>query len=673
MTDYRSFFRVLCSVVVLSASASASLMVNQAGYLPRGQKLFFSTAAADSFRIVDAASGDAVYSGRLSVSKLNDAATGMNLYKGDFSALQKAGTYRVMLSSSSDASFPFTIADTVYEPVFRKALKGFYYQRCGVALPAVSAGAYARAACHLSDGVFHATAESTGTRAAAGGWHDAGDFGKYVVNAGVTAGTLLLSYELFPSRFAADDLGIPESGNGVPDLLDEVRYELAWMLKMQHSTGGVFCKLTRAQFEGFVMPSADNTTRYIYQISSAATGDFAAVCARASRVYRAFDPAFADTCLAAARRAWTYLKAHPAIVPTGGFKNPSGTATGEYGDSNDLDERLWAAAELFAATGESQFHTYYSVNYNSGALVAQTMSWGNVRTMAHLAYLYAPQAMGSAAVKTELRQSMTDYAAALVSQAGAEGFRVAIHPGEYAWGSNSEVLNRSIVLILASRESASPSMLGAAQSQLDYILGANAHNLSFVTGVGAHHVMTPHHRTSASDGVTEPVPGLLAGGPDQWRDDAVLQSKFTSSTPPALIYADNQDSYASNEIAINWNAPLVFAAGYFAGEGNATGLNEGVRGDVVPEHFMLEQNYPNPFNPSTSIAFTLAEPSIVSLNVFDSAGRRVASLAGGELAIGTHRVTLDGSRLSSGVYFYRLFAQHEGVVVSETKRAVLMK
>ncbi|HLP18332.1 MAG TPA: glycoside hydrolase family 9 protein [Bacteroidota bacterium] len=673
----------ICIVVAMLSPAllCASVMVNQAGYLPAGDKTFFTTTQADSFRVHDASTGEVQFAGKLTVSRLNDPATGLNVYKGDFSALTRPGTYYVLIPNTHplDESVNFTIAPDVYLPLYNMSLKGFYLQRCGQSIPPLFGGVYARSGCHSNDGTFHSTAEGTGYMAAVGGWHDAGDYGKYIVNAGVTVGTLLMAYELFPTRFAADDLKILGSGNSVPDILDETRFELEWMLKMQQaSSGGVFSKLTREKFEGFVMPSADNSvTRYIYQIATTATGDFAAVMARASRVYRAFDPAFADTCLAASRRAWAYLQAHPTIVPTGGFKNPIGTETGEYGDANDSDERLWAASELFSATGESAFGSYYALNYSKSSLISQTMGWGNVRTMAHLAYYYAQQPTANAAIKAALKQSLLDYANAIVTQANAEGFKVAIKPGEYVWGSNSEVLNRGLLLILASRESGgTPAMLSAAQSQLNYILGANAHNLSFVTGVGARHVMNPHHRPSASDGVTEPVPGLVAGGPDQNRSDATLKSRFTTSTPPALIYADVMDSYASNEIAINWNAPLVFVAGYFAAEGQSVsgvGSRDGSRSDVMPDGYRLEQNHPNPFNPSTVITVTIPERSRVVVDIFDTTGRRVAGLLNGELSAGTHDVAFDATGLPSGVYLYRMTARTGATVYTQTKRALLVK
>jgi endoglucanase len=661
-----SFLAALLS----TSEAPASVMVNQAGYLPGAQKVFFSTSSADSFFVTESPSGVIVFSGKMSVSRANDPATGMTVYKGEFSSLKRSGLYVVLLSSS-DMSSVFSIADTVFRSVYAKAVRGFYYQRCGQDLPAAYAGIYARAQCHTVDGFFHASTDTSGFMDVRGGWHDAGDYGKYIVNAGVTVGTLLMSYELFPTRFNSDVLGIPESGNGVPDLLDEARYELAWMLKMQHPGGGVYFKVTHPQFEGFLMPAADAGSRNIYQLSSTATGDFAAVMARASRVYRVFDKQFSDSCLAAARLAWGYLQSHASIVPTGGFKNPSGTATGEYGDGSDSDERLWAAAELFAATGESQFSSYYAFNYGTGALLSQTMGWANVRSMAHLAYLYTQQPSASSLIKSALRQSLVSYGATLVTAIGGEGFSVAIKPGQYYWGSNSEVLNRAILLILASREDNNTAMAAAALSQLNYILGMNAHNLSFVTGVGARHMMNPHHRPSASDGITEPVPGLLAGGPNQNRDDDALKAKFTASTPPALVYLDDVNSYASNEIAINWNAPLVFVAGYFASDGTVAGAPAAK--DPLPTGYRMDQNYPNPFNPSTTISFALPAQSLVSVDVFDTAGRRVAAVVHAELPAGYHTAAFDARALSSGVYLYRLTAKNGGSVFTDTKRLVVIK
>jgi endoglucanase len=663
---HRWLFLIIALCFGLIRPVLSSVMVNQAGYLVNSQKIFFTTTPADSFYLIEKNSNGTSFSGRITLAKTNDPATGLNVYKGDFSSFKKPGTYFISILPSEN-SYEFSISDTVFHSIFYSSLKGFYFQRCSQSLDASFAGIYTRLGCHGNDGTYHSTSDSTGFRSVNGGWHDAGDYGKYIVNAGVTVGTLLMAYELFPTRFANDDLGILESGNSVPDILDEVRYELNWMLKMQHSNGGVYFKVTREQFEGFVMPSTDSGTRYIYQISSTATGDFAAVFARAARVYKSFDQKFSDSCLAVSRRAWIYLESHASIVPVGGFKNPPGTATGEYGDGNDSDERLWAAAELFSTTGEAQFNSYYTTRYATGALITQPMSWQDVRTMAHLAYLYTQQASAGNVTKIALRQSLLDYAAALVSSINSDGFSVAISKSEYYWGSNSSILNKAILLIFASRESKDQLMLNAALAQLNYILGNNAHNISFVTGIGTHHVLHPHHRPSSSDGIVEPVPGLLAGGPEQGRSDPVLQAKFSSSTPPALIYIDEEGSYASNEIAINWNAPLVFVAGYFASEGLSTGI--GQRGNKIPNDFQLQQNYPNPFNPNTTISFQLPTNDHVLLTVFDILGNNISTLVNEMKYPGTYSIKFDAKDLSSGLYFYNMQVGN----FFETKKMTLLK
>lgn len=645
----------LLSLIASTAPGARLVAVDQAGYPTLARKEAIITAFADSFHVVAAGSRSVVFRGIVEMASLGDPATGLELYKADFTTFTQPGSYLVR-TSAGDTSAHFTIGDAVYASVARAALKGFYFQRCGTALLPAHAGLWNHPACHTAtDAFFHASAESTGYALSVGGWHDAGDYGKYIVNAGVTVGTLLLAYEVVPASFAYDDLGIPESGNGVPDILDEVRYELNWMLSMQAAGGGVFFKITKPQFEGFIMPQNDTGFRSIYRISSTATGDFAAVMARAARMYRAFDTTFANRCLAAAAKAWEYLVAHPSIVPTNGFTNPPGTATGEYGDGNDSDERLWAAAELYLARGDAGTHAYFRTNYATGGIINNEMAWPDVRALAQVAYMRGTIAGIDVPTQQNIRTSLTNYCGAILTLRDNSGFRTALSPGGYNWGCNSSLLNKA-VLLLVGRVSGGPAEWeAAALEQLHYVLGTNAHALSFVTGIGERSVMNPHHRPSASDGVNAPVPGLIAGGPNRnITQDPVLQSHFTASTPPALCYIDDLGSYASNEIAINWNAPLVFVAGYFARQ---QGGPSGVHGSgTIPRDIRLDQNYPNPFNGSTVIPFTLPRAMDVDLVILDILGRQVARIALGTLSAGDHHTVWDGAggRVSSGQYFYTL-------------------
>lgn len=665
MTSCIRYCRIVALLLAIAFPAAGQVLIDQLGYRPSAPKFAFVHSAADSFVVEEAASGAVVLRGALNLWKSADPATGWNIRRGDLTSVTTPGRYRVRTDLSA-VSPEFIVSDTVFDRVHRAALKGFYYQRCGVSLPFAHAGWYLHGYCHTGDATFHATAESSGTINAVGGWHDAGDYGKYVVNAGITVGTLLLAYDLYPDRFSSDNVGIPESGNGVPDLLDEVRFELEWMLKMQAGNGGVFTKLTKTSFESFVMPQNDPGTRYVYQISSTATGDFAAVMARASATFLPHDATFSTACRQAAERAWTFLASHPSIVPAGGFVNPSGTSTGGYGDADDRDERLWAAAELFAATGGADYDLYYVLNASSRGLFSSSLAWPFVTDLAHIAYMTSDRQRDDGLV-SQLRSSLTTVADALVSRRAASGLHLTVVPGEFVWGSNSVALNHALLLLVAAREVGTNAYRDAAEDQLHYVLGVNPHAMTFVTGIGTQRPMAPHHRPSASDGVAEPVPGLLVGGPDQFGGDPELTARFTSADPPAMWYVDDQDSYASNEIAINWNAPLVFVAGVLAGEGRTTGAIE--RPAAVPRESSLDPVYPNPFNPRANIRFRMSSAAHVSLEVLDLFGRTVGRLIDSELPAGIHAAAWDAGGVSSGVYVMRLTT---GDRVS-TQKAVLVR
>ena len=297
-------------LIITSNFIDANVLVNQLGYYNNSPKFVYVTEQADSFFVAEKNSGNIFYRGSLSLSSSKDSATGLTIYIGDFSDFTISGKYYIK-TDLGDSSFTFLISDSVFNAGYKMVQKAFYYQRCGTALLQQYAGVYKHNICHTADGYFHSTTGKTGTKVTTGGWHDAGDYGKYIVNAGITVGTLLMAYEQFPERFNADDLNIPESGNSIPDLLDEVKYELEWFLTMQDSSGGVYFKVTRENFSGFIMPNKDTGKRYIYQISTTATGDFAAVMAMAARIYQSFNSSFSEQCLNASKKAWEYLQANP--------------------------------------------------------------------------------------------------------------------------------------------------------------------------------------------------------------------------------------------------------------------------------------------------------------------------------------------------------------------------
>ncbi|WP_304130695.1 glycoside hydrolase family 9 protein [Ignavibacterium album] len=645
-------FRIsLFTVLFFCIKTYSQVFVNQAGYKTDLPKIFYTNLTANSFEVVEVETGNTFFNGNLQLVNSNDPATGMTIRKGDFTILNRNGNYFIKLNTN-DTSYHFPINQNVFDEIYRKSLKAFYFQRCGSQLLFTHAGQYQRNICHTGDAFFHSSTGQSGFKFSRGGWHDAGDYGKYIVNAGISTATLLMAYEYFPSLFGNDNLNIPESGNGTPDILDEAKYEVQWFLTMQDSDGAVHFKITKEQFEPFVMPSQDSGMRYLYQKSSTATADFIAVLARFYRVYKNYDAVFANTCLTAAINAWNWLSNQATIVPPGGFHNPPGTSTGEYGDNNDSDERLWAAAELFESTGEQSYKEYYEFNYNTSGLFNSTMGWQNVKSLAHITYLFSSQPDALPAIKSELQTSLNSYCLTLLNRVNTNGFGVSINPGEYSWGSNSQVLNNALLFILAYTKNNDSDFLTAALRQLDYVVGSNAHNISFITGIGKKYPLHPHHRPSEADGITEPVPGLIAGGPNQYLNDPVLQQHFNQNTPPALCYIDDVGSYASNEIAINWNAPLVFVSGYFNSLSTTSVENHD---NFSPQGFYLEQNFPNPFNSSTRINWYSPVNSWLKIQLFDSLGRELKTITENYFSAGFHSLlfTID-DELPSGVYCYRL-------------------
>jgi endoglucanase len=484
----------------------------------------------------------------------------------DFSALQMPGNYTIHIGNVP-ASYPFSISTTALRATAVSSLKGFYYQRVSQPLEFVYAGTWARAVGHPDTAVYiHPSAAKkyrlSGTVISSpGGWYDAGDYNKYIVNSGITMGTLLSAYEDFKIYFDTLRTHIPESGNKLPDLIDEILINLRWMLTMQDpNDGGVYHKLTNAAFDGMVMPGVTTLPRYAVQKSTAATLDFAAVLAQSARILKNFStqlPGLSDSCLQAATKAWQWALQHPNILYDQDAMNKTfdpDVSTGAYGDGSVADEKLWAAAELWITTGKN----IYAAAIGNSKGKTGLMSWNNVGTMGLLSISrHAKKLSSSAGVDLPaIRTYLLNFADSLVNNIGNNAFGTVMggSPKDFEWGSNSVAANQGIILIHAYLLTKNKKYLTAALSNADYILGRNATGYCFVTSAGTKSTMRPHHRPSVADGIVEPVPGLLAGGPNPGKQD---KCNYTFSEPETT-YVDDECSYASNEIAINWNAPLVY-------------------------------------------------------------------------------------------------------------------
>ncbi len=534
------------------------IQINQVGFLPEAAKWAVVPAVtAARFDIVDTSTARVVFTGDLGARALWTPAHA-EVRLADFSALTASGSYRVHVDGLADSP-PFAIAPQAYEAIAAASLKAFYFNRASTALTPDYAGPWARAAGHPDTQVLvHASAAGP-TRpegsviACPKGWYDAGDYNKYVVNSGISTWTLLAAYEHFPGYFQRQRVHLPESGNGLPDVLNEALWNLEWMLCMQDpADGGVYHKLSNANFDAIVMPDKATAPRYVVAKSTAATLDFAAVMATASRVFRAYErqrPGLAARMRSAAESAWTWAHAH-APAP---YREPQDIHTGVYADDALDDEFAWAAAELYITTGDD---LYYAA-MRAPELPASVPGWGDVGGLAWISLAHHRHALTAAADQRLIVDRISGLAERLASDWQASAWRVSMRDGDFQWGSNSIALNQALMLIQGYRLTGQRRDLDAAQALLDYVLGRNATGASMVTGFGTRSPLHPHHRPSMADGVAAPVPGFLVGGPQPGHQDRA-NCPLPYPVEPAKSWLDHDCSYATNEVAINWNAPLVY-------------------------------------------------------------------------------------------------------------------
>lgn len=574
---------IACIVAALLAGGAPAetdapgIAVNQIGFLPSSTKrATVPEGAATRLSVVDVDSGRVVATAPLGPARLWEPA-GRAVRVADFSGLSSPGLYRLRVAGLPDSE-PFRIDVHAYDALTVAAVRAFYFNRASIALTPALAGPYARAAGHPDTRVLvHASAAGPKRRAgelvaSPGGWYDAGDYNKYVVNSGITVYTLLAAYEQQPARWTRLRVGLPESGDGLPDLLNEALWNLDWLLTMQDpDDGGVYHKLTSPGFDGVVMPEAasGSTPRYVVQKTTAAALDFAAVMAMGSRVFKGFEaqrPGLSARMMKAAVAAWDWARANPNLA----YRQPPDIRTGEYADTAFDDEFAWAAAELYITTRDDA----YLAAMKPSRLPMSVPWWRDVGGLAWLSLARHRHDLTPAADRALIERRVLGLADRLRAETALSAWGVGRNASDYGWGSNSGALNAGMVLLHAARIAADDPPPGArerapdrarayraaAQALLDDVLGRNPLGQSMVTGFGARSPMHPHHRPSEADGIAAPVPGFLVGGPNPGQEDRKGCPMPYPSRLPALSYLDHFCSYASNEVAINWNAPLVFVA-----------------------------------------------------------------------------------------------------------------
>ncbi len=538
--------------------AYPAIKLNQLGFRESSEKSAYVSGFEDEltavsgtqFQIKRLSDDSVAYTGQLALLKDYDPDSGERVFKAVFTELTQPGDYYMTVSSAGIEKSPkFKIGNDVYKPLLTDVSRYFYYQRSGTELIEKYCPDYPRKDRTPQDASAIFDSNPAITRDVSKGWFDAGDLGKYVSTGATTLINLFWAYDMFPEQFQDKQLNIPESGNGVPDILDESRWELEWLLKMQDSSSGGFYARVQSDDDG-------NITKRIIKDKEGSTSNIrptedtacaAAALAHASLTYAPYDSAFAQTCLNAARNAWTYLEQNPNNI-----KSPNGP----YNTDNDMSSRLLAAATLYRATGESKYDSYFLANYSKGKDLYENIygDWVGIWNFAFFSYLKAEDHNSTAAnwFNTEFALWLNNKTARFNDSA----WGTAITNSNYYWGSNNQILGMCMEAVIGSRllETNTAAIDNMALSSMNWILGANPLRKSFVSGYGQDCIKTIFS-TFNNDGKTGIAKGFMPLGPNRYQGAGL--SNF-----PAKCYLDSADEWTTNEHAVGSTSTLVFMTAF---------------------------------------------------------------------------------------------------------------
>lgn len=575
-TFLKFWFTFIFSFCLVSSAPNweveVEILINQVGYYTNSEKIAVIKGDLEvkSFRIIDLENEERMLTGKLEAPRKSPY-SGVTTWKADFTELKKPGRYSLIIDGQKPSGI-INIGDEVYTELSKALVKALYFQRASIPLKEKYAGKWKRPLGHPDDKVYiHPSAASENRPvdfiiSSPKGWYDAGDYNKYIVNSSFSTSMILSLYEDFPEIVKNQSLNIPESENQVPDILDEMLWNLRWMITMQDpEDGGVYHKLTTANFEPFEMPDKVNSKRYVVQKSTNAALDFSAFMSQASRVFRDYEehfPGLADSCEVASNKAWAWAVKNPDQVYDQRDLNVKYTPeinTGAYGGRDVSDEFFWAACELMITSPNEEYRKYiveYLENFKTDEM--SLPSWGNVETLGVLTLLRhaKDRHINSLSDFSGLKEKILSFSDQLISGSSENTYHsiMGSKKSDFKWGSNSVACEQALLLIEAYKLTLNKKYLQYALRNVDYLLGINATGYSFVTGFGKKTPMHIHHRVSESDGVKEPIPGLLVGGPNPSQQDRCTYPSNAADES----FIDDVCSFASNEICLDWNAPFIY-------------------------------------------------------------------------------------------------------------------
>lgn len=543
---------------VLSAekiNLPVSIAVNQLGYFTHANKYAIAINANElqHVELVNADNHEIVDYIKLKRRPIYAKQENLFVKHIHFDHITTPGRY--YLKADNEKSHVFTIGDKLHEDTATMMLRSYYLQRCGVALDDPITGIKHKI-CHTHDGVFARSDEfnKKGERhSATGGWHDAGDFGKYIAPAVASVNRLISLYLVAPERYQDKQLSIPESGNGKSDLLDEIKYKLDWMLKMQRQDGAVYRKLSGDTWISHRVPEKDTDTRYIFGISSPETGKFAAAMAMAARAFKDYDAELAERYLAAAKKAFSWLKQNPKQYvdwhesdDTGSGKYLLSEVDQEPALKTDADDRLAAAIELYLTTGDAQYLKGHLIQIYKAPYTL--FEWKDVSALSMWHLLEFDDNPKLKKYRKLIKRKLLSRARKHLYISENSPFKLANK--RLVWGSNKMTAEEGITLLHAWRYTGNKRYLTAAIRQMDFIFGANPFDLSYVTATGSNSVKTPTHLFGTA--IKQTLPGLMVGGPNSMAQDGIAPKD-----KGILSYIDSERAYSVNEYAIDYNSAFI--------------------------------------------------------------------------------------------------------------------
>ncbi len=531
--------------------------VNQTGYLPNAFKEFSITAdslsASQQFVILDEENNE-VYTGNVGSAPVDDTdISGEKLFKGNFSDFTVPGLYRIKAGTKS--SFAFQINKTVYDSVLYYALRDLSLFRANSEIDDPVTGLHVPEG-HLTDAEIP---DGSGNLIdLSGGWYNDGGFGKYVPSTAFACAQLMNLYEINPAYFKLQQLKIPESDNNLPDILDQVKTGIMWLLKMQREDGAVYHKVdSEPDFAYGYGPDEDPFERKLgdpENLSTVDAADFTAVVAHAARIFASVDSLFSEQCKSAAIAAWQWVQANPGI----------GQEDVYFTDPQSWQEEMWAKAEMFMLTGDQSFLGNFYSDLTVKPLSEPELTQPQLLSFASL-YLFPGV---PAVVKNRIQAQVENYAAQLQAVADKSGYGTAVDKFGWDEGSNFIVSNMGATFAFAHQITGNGEWLKYAAQQLDYLMGRNSLNHSFVTGFGENSSTQPYHWISKTYGI---VPkGFLVKGAvgahmiNNPNTGELVKELMEAGFPSAKIYTDTINSRSSNEVGIFGQSSFAFLAGYLA-------------------------------------------------------------------------------------------------------------